>query len=117
MSILYDEGQEAIASESRRVAEARSDKARLLGLLEKGCEVSYSDPYIPRIELEQGSLESVEASDDALAAAEAVLIVTDHGCYDPLRIARAARLVIDTRNATGAAVGVDPSLGVKIRRI
>ena len=35
MSILYDEGQEAIASESRRVAEARSDKARLLALLEK----------------------------------------------------------------------------------
>src|SRR5215213_10120750 len=35
MSILYDEGQEAIASESRRVAEARSDKARLLGLLEQ----------------------------------------------------------------------------------
>ena len=35
MSILYDEGQEAIAAESQRVAEARSDKARLLGLLEK----------------------------------------------------------------------------------
>ena len=35
MSILYDEGQQAIASESLRVAEARSDKARLLGLLEK----------------------------------------------------------------------------------
>ena len=34
MSILYDEGQQAIASESRRVAEARSDKARLLALLE-----------------------------------------------------------------------------------
>ena len=35
MSILYDEGQQAIASESRRVAEARSDKARLLALLER----------------------------------------------------------------------------------
>jgi acyl-CoA dehydrogenase len=35
MSILYDEGQEAIASESRRVIEARSDKARLLALLEQ----------------------------------------------------------------------------------
>lgn len=35
MSILYDEGQQAIATESRRVLDARMDKARLLGLLEK----------------------------------------------------------------------------------
>ena len=34
MSILYDEGQQAIASESRRVVEARSDMARALALLE-----------------------------------------------------------------------------------
>ncbi len=35
MSILHDEGQQAIATESRRVAEARRDQARLLGLLEQ----------------------------------------------------------------------------------
>ena len=35
MSILYDEGQEAIAIEASRVCAARSDKARLLGLLEQ----------------------------------------------------------------------------------
>jgi acyl-CoA dehydrogenase len=35
VSILYDEGQEAIATESRRVLDARTDKARLLGLLEQ----------------------------------------------------------------------------------
>ncbi len=34
MSILYDEGQQAIAEESRRVLAARSDKGRLLALLE-----------------------------------------------------------------------------------
>jgi acyl-CoA dehydrogenase len=34
MSILYDEEQQAIASESRRVLDARTDKARLLGLLQ-----------------------------------------------------------------------------------
>ncbi len=33
MSILYDEGQEAIAVEARRVLDARTDKARLLELL------------------------------------------------------------------------------------
>ena len=35
MSILYDEGQKAIATESRRVLDARTDKARLLALLEE----------------------------------------------------------------------------------
>ena len=34
MSILYDDGQEAIANESRRVLDARVDKQCLLGLLE-----------------------------------------------------------------------------------
>ena len=34
MSILYDEGQQAIATESRRVLDARTDKGRLLKLLE-----------------------------------------------------------------------------------
>ncbi|HUQ14018.1 MAG TPA: acyl-CoA dehydrogenase family protein [Novosphingobium sp.] len=36
MSLLYDEGQQAIATESRKVADARADKARLLALLERG---------------------------------------------------------------------------------
>ncbi|HOB12904.1 MAG TPA: acyl-CoA dehydrogenase family protein [Novosphingobium sp.] len=35
MSILYDEGQQAIATESRRVLDARMDKNRLLDLLEQ----------------------------------------------------------------------------------
>lgn len=35
MSILYNEQQQAIARESRRVLAARTDKARLLGLLER----------------------------------------------------------------------------------
>ena len=35
MSILYDEGQQAIATESRRVLDARTSKDRLLKLLEQ----------------------------------------------------------------------------------
>lgn len=35
MSILYDEGQQAIATESRRVLDARMDKGRLLAMLEQ----------------------------------------------------------------------------------
>ena len=39
MSILYDEGQQAIATESRRVLDARMDKGRLLGLLEQVAQI------------------------------------------------------------------------------
>ena len=35
MSILYDEGQQAVATESRRVLDARVSKEKLLGLLEQ----------------------------------------------------------------------------------
>lgn len=43
MSILYDEGQQAIATESRRVLDARSSKERLLKLLEQVGE--YDRPF------------------------------------------------------------------------
>ncbi len=42
MSILYDEGQQAIAREARRVLDARVDKARLLSLLERTGEFDQS---------------------------------------------------------------------------
>ena len=43
MSILYDEGQTAIGTESRRVLDARVDKNRLLALIEQTGE--YDRPY------------------------------------------------------------------------
>ncbi len=43
MSILYDEGQQAIATESRRVLDARTSKDRLLKLLEQ--TGLYDEPY------------------------------------------------------------------------
>lgn len=43
MSILHDEGQQAIATESRRVLDARMDKGRLLRLLEQVGE--YDAPF------------------------------------------------------------------------
>ena len=51
MSILYDEGQQAIASESRRVLDARVDKARQLSLLEQAG--SYDESFW-RTAVEQG---------------------------------------------------------------
>jgi acyl-CoA dehydrogenase len=48
MSILYDEGQQAIATESRRVLDARMDKGRLLGLIEQvgACDKQFWDTAV-----------------------------------------------------------------------
>ena len=45
-------------------------------------------------------LESVELNAETLGQYNAVVIATDHSCFDYAFIVRHARLVIDTRNAT-----------------
>ena len=73
-----------------------------------GATVAYNDPYVPRIEVDGVAMESVELTDGELEAADCVLIATNHSSYDWERIVRKSRLVMDTRNATGAlAAGLD----------
>ena len=73
-------------------------------LQQKGAEVSYHDPLIPRIPRLRRyniSLNSSELSESLLKKMDAVVIITDHSHYDFDWIIRHANLVIDTRNATG----------------
>jgi UDP-N-acetyl-D-glucosamine dehydrogenase len=44
-------------------------------------------------------LRSIELTEDAVAAHDAVLIVTNHRAIDYGLLGRAARLIVDTRNA------------------
>jgi UDP-N-acetyl-D-glucosamine dehydrogenase len=82
-----------------------SPSLTLIGMLEQaGARVDYHDPFIPRIKpsREHGHLtdrRSVPLNAKRVAAADAVLIVTDHDGVDYRLIARHARLVVDTRNA------------------
>ncbi|HXV59904.1 MAG TPA: nucleotide sugar dehydrogenase [Vicinamibacteria bacterium] len=72
----------------------------LLRLLEqKGAEVSYHDPYVPRLVLDGTRLSSRPLA-EALAESDCVVIVTNHSCLDVELIVRASSLLIDTRNAT-----------------
>lgn len=64
-----------------------------------GAEVSFHDPHVEALGLKNGPLTRTELTDEALEAADLVLVVTDHLAYDWRRIARRARLVLDTRNA------------------
>ncbi len=69
-------------------------------LLERGARVSYCDPHVPVFDIDGGQLESVDATDSIVAAADCVVIVTDHSVFDFKRIVGQARLIVDTRNAT-----------------
>lgn len=70
-------------------------------LEEKGAKVTYHDPYVARIRLEgERIMESTPYSTDWLAAADCVLIVTNHAVFDWEEIVNSSSLIVDTRNAT-----------------
>jgi UDP-N-acetyl-D-glucosamine dehydrogenase len=77
-------------------------------LAKKGCRVSYHDPYVAEIRADDHTPDgavgrSVPLTDDALRGADAVLVVTDHSKIDYAKVAKLAKIVIDSRNATAKA--------------
>lgn len=74
----------------------------IIGLLQqKGAEVDYHDPYIPKITHDDWFLESVTDVIEGAGAADCVVIVTNHTTYDYQQILEKAQLIVDTRNALG----------------
>ena len=72
----------------------------IIRLLEgQGARVTYFDPHVPRFREDGQEFRSVELTPDAVAAADCVMIVTDHTAVDYRMIKRKAKLVVDTRNA------------------
>ena len=69
-------------------------------LRDKGAEVSYADPHVPSVVVDNTAFKAVEPSADALGAADCVLILTDHPEFDYRQVVALAPLVVDTRNAT-----------------
>src|SRR3989440_2341219 len=69
-------------------------------LQHKGALVSYADPHVPSLDVEGTVLKAVEVTDQRLAAADCVVILTDHADFDYRQIVDVSRLVVDTRNAT-----------------
>ena len=72
-------------------------------LKDKGANVEYNDPHIPRCcgmrHYPGVDLSSVTLSEAVLQEADCVLLVTDHSAYDYGWIASKAKLLVDTRNA------------------
>ncbi len=91
-------------SYKRDVADPRESPALkiLEMLMAKGTAVRYSDPFFPRLPVTRRhalDLESVALTEDSLRRHDAVLLVTDHSDFPYPLIHRAARLIVDTRNA------------------
>ena len=68
-------------------------------LQQRGAEVSYHDPYVSSLRREGMAMDSSPLTDAALAAADCVVVVTDHSAFDWAYIGAMARLIVDTRNA------------------
>ena len=72
----------------------------IIRLLEgQGAQVSYFDPHVPRFREDGHEFRSVELTPERVAAADCIMVVTDHSSVDYRMIKRNAKLVVDTRNA------------------
>src|SRR5262245_18604976 len=65
-----------------------------------GAEVSYTDPFVPSLQVERQKMASMPMSREALASCDIAIIITDHTSFDYVEMIRNAPLVFDTRNAT-----------------
>ncbi|MBX3175991.1 MAG: nucleotide sugar dehydrogenase [Candidatus Hydrogenedentes bacterium] len=75
-------------------------------LIEKGADLTYSDPHIPAIPKTRSwpslpALESQELTPAFLKSLDCAIIVTDHSAFDYAAILEHAPLIVDTRNALG----------------
>ncbi|MDB2245712.1 nucleotide sugar dehydrogenase [Halorubrum ezzemoulense] len=67
-----------------------------------GAVVDYHDPYVPELEVEDATYESVSLTDERLHTADCVILVTDHSTLDIDRLVDETSLIFDTRNATSS---------------
>jgi UDP-N-acetyl-D-glucosamine dehydrogenase len=86
-------------------------------LLHRGAKLAYNDPHVPEVQFGGHTMTSVPLSAEALAEADAVVVLTDHKVYDWDLVLRASRVVVDARNATQKARAAAPELAGKVRRI
>jgi UDP-N-acetyl-D-glucosamine dehydrogenase len=68
-------------------------------LLDKDAEVVYHDPFVPEFTVHGQDVPAVDLTEDEIAAADVVLVVTNHSNIDYDLVVRSATLVFDTRNA------------------
>ena len=93
----------------RDIADQRESPARPLArkLLARGAQVSYHDPYVPAWQIDGQPIPRAGDLQAALADANLVILLQAHQAYVPAQLARAARLLLDTRGVVPAAPHVE----------
>src|SRR6202171_5642699 len=86
-----------------------SPSLKIMQLLQqRGALLDYNDPFFPQLHkmrhYNYENMKSVPLTPQTIGSYDAVIIATDHSTYDYAAIADAAKLVIDTRNATRRVV-------------
>jgi len=67
-------------------------------LISLGANVSYHDPFVPKIQIESHKLKSQQLSKREVKSHDLVLILTDHSAINYGQIAHDAKSIFDTRN-------------------
>jgi UDP-N-acetyl-D-glucosamine dehydrogenase len=71
-------------------------------LLQRLAHLAYVDQYVPSLQMNDITYHTKTLTGEALREADCVLILTDHSDVDYAQVVQEARLVVDTRNATGS---------------
>ena len=71
-------------------------------LVRHGAQVTYTDPYVPRLSHAGHELESIAFDRAVASGCDCAVVATNHTSFDYRRIA-AMPLVVDTRNALKAS--------------
>jgi UDP-N-acetyl-D-glucosamine dehydrogenase len=67
-------------------------------LMKRGATVTYSDPYVPAIQIDGAQLSSACFLDE-VSRADCTVIITDHSNVNYEALVQHGRLIVDTRNA------------------
>jgi len=67
-------------------------------LMEKGARISYYDPYLPYLKMNDIDLKCIKFVKNSFNKADCVVITTDHSNVDYGFIVSNSKLIIDTRN-------------------
>jgi UDP-N-acetyl-D-glucosamine dehydrogenase len=88
------------AAYKRNIGDVRESPALdiILLLERRGARITYSDPFVPQLQLDGHQLKAEDAVQQS-GEADCVVIITDHASFDYAAILERAKLVVDTRNA------------------
>lgn len=95
------------ASYKKNIDDMReSPSLKLIEILrEKGAIVDYSDPFVPKLPKTRKysyDMNSIELTIENIKRYDVLLLSTDHDVFDYKLIAKAASIIVDTRNAFGS---------------